>query len=78
VAFRVDGDGFLAFLDRLDSLALTDQRGQPVSRDQAVDHDQAFSLYFCDPYGHRLELTTYDAERVRPVISAWNLAERRR
>jgi hypothetical protein len=30
-----------------------------------VDHDLAFSIYFCDPYGHRLEITTYEHEAVR-------------
>ena len=25
-------------------------------------HDRAFSVYFCDPYGHYLELTTCDHE----------------
>jgi hypothetical protein len=25
-----------------------------------VDHGQALSIYFRDPYGHRLEVTTYD------------------
>jgi catechol 2,3-dioxygenase-like lactoylglutathione lyase family enzyme len=76
VAFRVDGPRFLEFLERLDALDLTDQLGQPVTRDGAVDHQQAFSLYFCDPYGHRLELTTYDAEEVRTVISEWKRTRR--
>jgi hypothetical protein len=29
------------------------------------DHGQAFSVYFGDPWGHRLEVTTYDAGYVR-------------
>jgi hypothetical protein len=31
----------------------------------AVDHGLAFSIYFCDPYGNRLEVTTYDHAHVR-------------
>ncbi len=57
VAFRVGGAAFLAFRDRLKDL-------EAVLR----DHDKAWSLYFSDPWGHRLEVTTYDhayvAERV--------------
>lgn len=64
-AFRVTGDGFLAFLDRLSGLQLIDHRGRNVTRDLAVDHDRAFSIYFVDPYGHRLELTSYDHEFIR-------------
>jgi catechol 2,3-dioxygenase-like lactoylglutathione lyase family enzyme len=69
VAFRVDAAGFLAFLGRLDWLDLRDDRDGPVTRGAVVDHEQAFSLYFCDPYGHRLELTTYDASDTRAAIA---------
>ena len=30
---------------------------------------KAFSCYFTDPWGHRLELTTYDADFVRGRLS---------
>jgi hypothetical protein len=50
----------MAFLDRLPALRLIDHRGREVTRGLAVDHDKAFSLYFSDPWGHRLELTTYE------------------
>jgi catechol 2,3-dioxygenase-like lactoylglutathione lyase family enzyme len=65
VAFRTDGAGFLAFLDRLDELSLRDRKEQPVTRDAIFDHDLAFSIYFCDPWAHNLELTTYDHQLVR-------------
>ena len=65
VAFRVDGAGFIAFLDRLDSLELENHRGETLTRDHAVDHDQAWSIYFNDPYGHRFEITTYDYDYVK-------------
>lgn len=65
VAFRVTGDGFAEFLDRLGDLALVDSRGRPVTSDVIVDHELSFSIYFTDPYGHLLEVTTYDHDQVR-------------
>jgi catechol 2,3-dioxygenase-like lactoylglutathione lyase family enzyme len=32
---------------------------------RVVDHGTALSVYFNDPWGHHLELTTYDADEVR-------------
>jgi len=69
VAFAVDARAFLAFLDRLSSLQLQDHQGRPVHADAVVDHQQAYSIYFADPYGHRLEVTTYDYEAVRAALS---------
>jgi catechol 2,3-dioxygenase-like lactoylglutathione lyase family enzyme len=69
VAFVVDGQGFLAFLDRLPGLNLQDHQARPVRADAAVDHQQAYSIYFCDPYGHRLEVTTYDYGAVRAALT---------
>jgi catechol 2,3-dioxygenase-like lactoylglutathione lyase family enzyme len=68
VAFRVDAVGFVAFLDRLPILRLRDHRARDVTRELAVDHDKAFSLYFSDPWGHRLELTTYEHDAVRGAL----------
>lgn len=70
VAFRVDAAGFARFLERLAELALGDHRGRVVTPGLAVDHDRAFSIYFCDPYGHRLELTTYDHEETRRALES--------
>jgi catechol 2,3-dioxygenase-like lactoylglutathione lyase family enzyme len=66
VAFRTDAAGLLDFLDRLDhgTLVLRDAEGRPVSSADLRDHAHAWSLYFCDPWGHRLELTTYDHDAV--------------
>jgi catechol 2,3-dioxygenase-like lactoylglutathione lyase family enzyme len=60
VAFRVTGKGFAEFLQRLQELALVDGHQRPVTRASIVDHQQAYSIYFSDPYGHQLEVTTYD------------------
>jgi catechol 2,3-dioxygenase-like lactoylglutathione lyase family enzyme len=65
VAFRVDGPGFLTFVARLPELHLSE--GEAPAR--VVDHQTAFSVYFTDPYGHRLEVTTYDHAVVRTHLS---------
>ena len=59
VAFSVDGETFARFLNRLRHLNLTDHEGLAVTADDVKDHGEARSIYFCDPYGHRLEVTTY-------------------
>ena len=68
VAFRVGALAFRTFLDRLSALALTNDRGQPVTADDVVDHQAAYSLYFNDPFGHRLELTTYEYEHLKHLL----------
>ena len=68
VAFRFDAQGFLAFLRRLPSLHLTDPQRGAVSAAAVVDHQKAYSIYFSDPYGHRLEVTTYDYAAVRAAL----------
>ncbi|PCR89013.1 VOC family protein [Natrinema ejinorense] len=68
IAFGVDGDGFMTFLDRLEERSVVNSRGQPVGRDDVVDHGLASSIYFADPYGHRYEVTTYDRDFVRSKL----------
>lgn len=65
LAFRVDGRRFLDFLSNLEDLAVLDREGNPVTRGDAKDHHLAFSIYFCDPWGNALEITTYDHATVR-------------
>jgi len=69
VAFRVDANGFIEFVERLNELSLRDHRDRVVTRALVADHRKAFSIYFSDPYGHRLELTTYEHERVRTALA---------
>lgn len=64
VAFRMDGPGFLEFLERLADQPVFDHEGRPVTTLRVIDHDLAYSVYFCDPYGNRYEITTYDYEGV--------------
>ncbi|MEP6592707.1 MAG: VOC family protein [Acidobacteriota bacterium] len=68
VAFRVGAANFRTFLDRLPDLQLTDDAGQAVTSNAVADHTAAYSLYFCDPFGHRLELTTYDYEQAKRLL----------
>ena len=65
IAFATNGAGFLRFVERLQAVELHDARGGRVTSDRVVDHAAAFSVYFTDPWGTPLELTTYDVERVR-------------
>jgi catechol 2,3-dioxygenase-like lactoylglutathione lyase family enzyme len=61
IAFRVDGEQFSKFIEHLDAM-----RGTPaVRRSEIIDHEKSFSVYFEDPYGNRLEITTYDYNTVR-------------
>ena len=70
VAFRASADGFLEFLRRLGDLELTDHRDRRVTSDSVVDHEKAYSVYFSDPYGHRLEVTSYDHDALRAALAA--------
>lgn len=69
VAFRVDGNGFLDFLGHARAAGIRD-RSHPM---RIYDHATAFSAYFSDPYGHRLEVTTYDHAVARAGIPAGDL-----
>jgi catechol 2,3-dioxygenase-like lactoylglutathione lyase family enzyme len=69
VAFGASSEEFVAFLRRLGGLDLIDERGGRVSIDSVIDHTQAYSIYFCDPFGHRLEITTYEHEAVRTSLA---------
>ncbi len=64
LAFRVDGITFVEFLDRVEELDLRDETGCRLDTLRVSDHQEAVSVYFQDPWGHRLELTTYEPERV--------------
>ena len=65
VAFGMSGEDFLRFVGRIGSLDLINHYGNSVSAESVRDHKAAWSIYFNDPYGHRLEVTTYDYEQVK-------------
>lgn len=69
VAFRATGAEFLGFLDRLAELKLKNRDGKIVTRDDAVDHTGAWSIYFVDDHGNRYELTTYDDDVIDKALA---------
>ena len=62
VAFRVSARSFVQFVSKLPELNLKNEHAQTVDRTMVSDHGKAYSIYFCDPFGHQLEITTYDYE----------------
>ena len=69
VALRTDGAGFIAFSKRASRLPLFDKRRRP-SAPRLQDHDQSLSLYFNDPDGNPVELTTYEVIAARLGLRA--------
>ena len=69
VAFRVDGPGFIAFLDRVREHAVFSEDGKPQTSLGVIDHDSAYSVYFCDPYGNRYEVKCYDYEFLKNQLA---------
>ena len=43
VAFRTDADGFLTFLNRLETLELTNREGELVTTEDVIDHGRSYS-----------------------------------
>lgn len=69
VAFRIGGKGFVAFLTRQGGEETDSSSGPRLTREDVVDHDYCYSLYFSDPDGNPYELTTYDYEHVRASLA---------
>ncbi len=69
VAFRVDATGFSGCLRRFAELKVNDEEGRVVTAGSVVDHHKAYSIYFSDPYGHCLELTTYDYDAAHAELA---------
>jgi catechol 2,3-dioxygenase-like lactoylglutathione lyase family enzyme len=65
IAFRIGGDDFLRLIEELDALKGSDA----VKRSEITDHGKSFSVYFSDPDGNRLEVTTYDYDVVRGKVA---------
>ena len=64
IAFRTDAEGFIGLIKSLDGGALRNRVGTPLNRASVVDHALSLSLYFSDPDGNPIEITTYDREAV--------------
>jgi catechol 2,3-dioxygenase-like lactoylglutathione lyase family enzyme len=79
VAFRVDGKALVRFLDYAHRVPVHGDDGRPVRAPGASeeagpalvvhDHDVALSVYFCDPWGNRYEVTTYEVEEARERLA---------
>ncbi len=54
LAFRANHDGFLAAQEELKKRGI---------KFEFQDHEISHSIYFADPDGHQLEITTYDLEQ---------------
>lgn len=66
VAFRTDGEGFLAFLDRLDAIPDISTGGAR----NVTDLGSAYSVFFSDLYGYSFEVTTYEYEFVSDQLDS--------
>ncbi|QMU54257.1 MAG: hypothetical protein GKS07_04685 [Nitrosopumilus sp.] len=67
MAFRTTGEKFMDFLNRVDDMELFFLR-ENVTKEQVVDHDLSYSIYFDDPDGNKLELTCYDHDYLKSKI----------
>jgi len=70
VAFRVSGAGFLQFLEHVREVTVHSESGEVVSQLCPVDHGKAFSVYFCDPYGNRFEVTSYEYQHIKGGLAS--------
>lgn len=62
MAYRVRAKAFVSFWERFAA------SGQSI--EGPVDHEKAWSVYFSDPWGNALEVTTYDFEQVKAMLPA--------
>ena len=69
VAFRVDGPSFLRFVEGTERAPVYDE-GRETASGRLMDHEKAYSVYFCDPWGNRYELTTYGRDEVAARLGA--------
>ena len=69
LAFRTDAASFMQFLADIENLNLFDRDGNVVDQQSVVDHELAFSIYFCDPWKNEIEITSYEYEIVRTALS---------
>ena len=69
MAFRTSGEKFIDFLNRVDDMGLF-FLNEKVAKDQVVDHDLSYSIYFDDLDGNKLELTCYDHDYLQFKIKS--------
>ena len=69
MAFRTTREKFMNFLERVDDMELFFLQ-EKVTKEQVVDHDLSYSIYFDDPDGNKLELTCYDHDYLKSKIKS--------
>ena len=65
LAFGASGGDFLRFVAEVTQRDLRNKDGAALNTLEVVDHEQSFSVYFYDPWGHALEVTTYEIDVVK-------------
>lgn len=68
LAFRTDGTGFLRFLRSLETHEVYED-GKRITSQSYVDHDLSWSVYFRDPWGYPIEITSYDYDAIKVALS---------
>ncbi len=63
LAFRVSATDFVSFLESSGSW-----HTPGLGPESIQDHDKAISVYFSDPYGNLLEVTTYDYKEAKALL----------
>jgi len=69
VAFGVSGEDFLRFIKGAAQRDLRNKDGAALKSLEVVNHEQSYSVYFHDPWGHALEVTTYDVSLVKAALN---------
>lgn len=69
VAFRVSGAALTEFAERGLEGPVYGEDGAPLSNLPIRSHGGAYSVYFCDPWGNRCEVTTYDEAPVAGYLA---------
>ena len=69
VAFGVSGDDFLRFIKEIAARDVRNKDGAALNSIEVVDHELSYSVYFYDPWGHALEVTTYDVSLVKAALA---------
>ncbi len=67
VAFSASGEDFVDFVNNLDDARVYFLKRR-VAKNDLVDHDLSYSIYFDDPDGNKLELTCYEYDYVKSRI----------
>lgn len=68
IACRVSGASFQDFLEQLPALSVPNAKGHTMTQFDVIDHELSWSVYFVDPDGNRIEVTTYDYAQIAAAL----------